>query len=43
MQRALVALDAAYVGALASTADVRRKLRPLLDLISEAKRKVGSK
>ena len=43
MQRSLVALEGAFVGALASTADVRRKLRPLLDLISEAKRKVGAK
>ena len=43
VQLSLVALDTAYVASLASTPDVRRKLRPLLDLISEAKRKVGAK
>lgn len=40
---ALVALDAAFLGSLASSADTRRKLRPLLDLVSEAKRKLASK
>ena len=39
----LVALETAFVSSLASTPEVRRKLRPLLDLISEAKRKLASK
>ena len=38
---ALAALDAAFVKDLAVDADSRRKLRPLLDLIAEAKRKAS--
>jgi hypothetical protein len=40
-QAALAALDELYVKELASDMESRRRLRPLLDLIAEAKRKLA--